>query len=273
VGPVGCLAVVLAVYGAGRLSPIKLGMNLYLWTARLAPEHFPLLAQLKVAGFDGVEIPAGDYSAAELAAIRQALNNEGLACTVATLLAPACNPIARQQSLRQAALDKINADIAVAEALDAEALVGPMHSGHKHFVGRGPDQQEFADCVEFLSTVGATAAQANLYLAVEPLNRFECYFLNTAEQAGALADAVDSDAVGILYDTHRRTPGTGTVDWANSFRALRDSEYSGWLTIESFAQDVEGIPSAVNIWRDCFDDKQAVYSQGMALVQKGIGLL
>lgn len=288
------------IHGVGQLSHIKIGMNLYLWTARLGPEHFPVLARLKAAGFDGVEIPTGNYSVAELATIRQALNDEGLACTVATLLPPECNPIARQPSVRRAALDKIKADIAVANALGAEALIGPMHSGHKYFVGRGPDQQEFEDCVEFLSAVGARAAQANLYLAVEPLNRFECYFLNTSEQAKALADAVDCDAVGILYDTHhanieesdvydaitglgsrlnhfhvseshRGTPGTGTVDWHNSFRALHDVDYSGWLTIESFGQDVEGIPNAVNIWRDCFSDKQAVYSQGMTLVQDGMG--
>ena len=177
-------------------------MNLYLWTARLGPGHFHVLAQLKAAGFDGVEIPTGDYSSAELAAIRRVLDNEGLACTIATLLPPECNPIARQPSFRQAALDNINADIAVANALGAQALIGPMHSGHKDFVGRGPDRQEFDHCVEFLSSVGATAAQANLYLAVEPLNRFECYFLNTSEQARVLADAVDNDAVGILYDTH-----------------------------------------------------------------------
>src|SRR2546430_1076881 len=35
--------------------PMKYGMNLLLWTGNVTAEHFPLLAKLKAAGFDGVE--------------------------------------------------------------------------------------------------------------------------------------------------------------------------------------------------------------------------
>jgi D-psicose/D-tagatose/L-ribulose 3-epimerase len=276
---------------------MKIGMNLYLWLNRLEPRHFKLLAELKAAGFDGVEIPTGDYSSAEIAAIRQSLANEGLACTVATLLSAEQNPIADDPGLQRAALDKVRADIEVAAELGAESLIGPMHSGHKVFHGRGPDAREFDRCVEFLKTVGSEAAQTGVQLAVEPLNRFECYFLNTAEQGLSLADAVDLPNVGILYDTHhanieekdpyeaisslgarlahfhvseshRGTPGTGTVQWQESFRALRDSQYDRWLVIEAFGQEVEGIPEAVNIWRNCFASEAEVYQQGMALIQK-----
>lgn len=275
---------------------MKVGMNLYLWLNRLEPRHFPLLATLRAAGFDGVEIPTGDYSAAEMNTIRQELANEGLACTVATLLSAEQNPIADDPALQRAALDKVRADIAVAAALGAESLIGPMHSGHKVFHGRGPDTREFDRCVEFLQTVGNEAARAGVQLAIEPLNRFECYFLNTAGQGRRLVDAVDLPNVGVLYDTHhanieetdpyaaicslegklahfhvseshRGTPGAGTVQWGESFRALGDIHYDGWLVIEAFGQGVEGIPEAVNIWRNCFASEQEVYQQGLALIE------
>jgi D-psicose/D-tagatose/L-ribulose 3-epimerase len=280
---------------------MKIGINLYLWLTKLKPSHFELLAKLKSQGFDGVEIPTGDYTAEELATIRQALANEGLACTVATLLPPATNPIAASATIRSAAFDKLQHDINIASELGAEALIGPMHSGHKLFYDRGPNQQEIDRCIDFLTIVGSEAKQANLLLGVEPLNRFECYFLNTAAQAKQLADAVNLDNVGILYDTHhanieeynvydaicglnnrlnhfhvseshRGTPGTGTVDWKNSFRALKDMDYSGWLVIESFAKDVDGFPEAVNIWRDCFSSKDEVIAQGLALIQQNLGV-
>jgi D-psicose/D-tagatose/L-ribulose 3-epimerase len=277
---------------------MKIGMNLFLWCDRLRPEFFSLLAELKAAGFDGVEIPAGDYSAAEVKEIRAVLSAEGLACTVATLLTAEHNPISADAAIRAAALEKITADIALSHALGAESLVGPMHSGHKVFHGRGPNQQEFQYCQEFLHSVGSQAAQADVVLAVEPLNRFECYFLNTAEQAARLMDAVDLPGVGVLYDTHhanieencvynaicgldsrikqihiseshRGTPGTGTVDWESSFRALTNMNYQGWVVIEAFASDVPGFPDTVNIWRDCFASKTEVYQQGMALIRAG----
>lgn len=278
---------------------MKIGMNLYLWLTKLEPQHFELLAKLKQLGFDGVEIPTGDYTATELANIRNALNNEGLKCTVATLLPPEVNPISPDSAIRAAAHDKLKHDINIASELGSEALIGPMHSGHKLFYDRGPSRQEVDLCTEFLSAMGTEAKQANLLLGVEPLNRFECYFLNTAAQGKQLADAVNLDNVGILYDTHhanieensvydaitalgnrlnhfhvseshRGTPGTGAVDWTNSFRALKDMNYNGWLVIESFAKDVDGFPEAVNIWRDCFNSKDEVVEQGFALIKNHI---
>ncbi|MFQ3325089.1 MAG: D-psicose/D-tagatose/L-ribulose 3-epimerase [Pseudomonadales bacterium] len=278
---------------------MKIGMNLYLWLTKLEPQHFGLLAKLKLLGFDGVEIPTGDYTASELANIRSALNNEGLKCTVATLLPPEVNPISPDSAIRAAARDKLKHDINIASELGSEALIGPMHSGHKLFYDRGPNQQEVDLCIEFLTAMGTEAMQANILLGVEPLNRFECYFLNTAAQGKQLADAVNLDNVGILYDTHhanieeygvydaitglgnrlnhfhvseshRGTPGTGAVDWKNSFKALKDMDYKGWLVIESFAKDVDGFPEAVNIWRDCFSSKDEVVEQGFALIKNHI---
>ena len=36
---------------------MKTGMNLLLWATHVTEEHFPILADLNKAGFDGVEIP------------------------------------------------------------------------------------------------------------------------------------------------------------------------------------------------------------------------
>ena len=38
-------------------------------------------------------------------------------------------------------------------------------------------------------------------IALEPLNRFETYFLNTAADAVKLCDEIDHPNVGILFDT------------------------------------------------------------------------
>ena len=43
---------------------MKTGMNLLLWTTHVTEEHFPLFANLKQTGFDGVEIPLFDGDAA-----------------------------------------------------------------------------------------------------------------------------------------------------------------------------------------------------------------
>ena len=277
----------------------KIGMNLFLWLTHFGEEHFHLLPTLKAVGFDGVEIPISNYSDKELRAIRNALDSEGLACTSVSLLTTECNPIAEDASIRRSAVDKVRSDIEIAAGLGAEVIAGPLHSAHKQFFGRGPNEQEFERCVEFLKTVGADAQQANVQISVEPLNRFECYFLNTQQQGKALADAVDMDSVGILYDTHhvhleehdvaaalkglgkrinhfhvseshRGTPGAGLVDWKTNFTTLKQMDYQGWIVIEAFATDVPDIPTAINIWRNCFNSKKEVYTQGFELISSHI---
>ena len=39
---------------------MKTGMNLLLWTGHVTEEHFPIMKDIKAAGFDGVEIPVFD---------------------------------------------------------------------------------------------------------------------------------------------------------------------------------------------------------------------
>ena len=35
---------------------MKVGMNMLLWTTDVQEEHYPLMAELKAGGFDGVEL-------------------------------------------------------------------------------------------------------------------------------------------------------------------------------------------------------------------------
>ncbi len=52
-----------------------------------------------------------------------------------------------------------------------------------------------------LPAAWADAESYSVDLCVEPLNRFETYFLNTTADAVALCDEVGDPRVGILWDT------------------------------------------------------------------------
>src|SRR5207245_9527399 len=55
--------------------------------------------------------------------------------------------------------------------------------------------------VENLRPVADHAAERGVTLALEPLNRFETSFMNTAEQVLEVVDRVASPALGVLLDT------------------------------------------------------------------------
>jgi D-psicose/D-tagatose/L-ribulose 3-epimerase len=136
-------------------------------------------------------------------------------------------------------------------------------------------------------------------LCIEPLNRFETYFLNTAADAVALMEAVNHPKVGILFDTFhanieekdvgaalrlcgkhlkhihacendRGAPGSGNVGWPGVFSAIKDIGYDGWVTIESFGGQIKEIAAAACIWRDLAVTTEAIAWDGVRFLRANL---
>ncbi len=271
---------------------MKTGMNLLLWTGHVTAEHFPLIGKIKAAGFDGVEIPIFEGDPSHYKTIKAELDKQGLRCTSVTVMNPDSNPISPDASIRKAASERLKWAIDCNHALGAETMVGPFHSALGVFSGDPPTGDEKKRAVEVLRPAAELAKQANLMLGIEYLNRFECYFLTTAADAVSLVKEVNHPNFGTMYDTfhanieevrpstairtiapymrhvhisenHRGTPGTGQVNWFETFRTLREVNYDGWLVIEAFGRSLPALAAATRVWRDFFPSPEHVYTNGI----------
>jgi D-psicose/D-tagatose/L-ribulose 3-epimerase len=278
---------------------MKTGFNLLLWTTHVTDEHLPLLARLKACGYDGVEIPLFEGAAPRFKQLARAIADNGLACTTVTVLPDeAHSAISPDASSRAGALDHFKWAIECSAVLGSEVLCGPFHQPLAVFSGTGPSEDEKARGAEVHRAAAEIAAAAGLMLAIEPLNRFECYFLNTMADAKAYVQRVDHPSFGALYDTFhanieerdpvgvigetadvirhvhvsendRGTPGKGHVPWIETFRALRSSGYDGWLTIEAFGTALPALAAATKVWRDFFPSREEVYEHGLKTIREG----
>ncbi|MCS6850172.1 MAG: sugar phosphate isomerase/epimerase [Gemmataceae bacterium] len=272
-------------------------MNLLLWTTHVTQEHFPILARLKETGFDGVEVPVFEGDARHYQMIRRELDNLGLRCTTVTVVGPEANPISPDAAVRRAALERLRWAIDMSATLGAEIMAGPFHSPLAVFTGQGPTRDEKQRAAEVLRQAADIAEQARVKLAIEYLNRFECYFLTTAADAQELVRQVNHPWFSSMYDTFhanieeknisrtiesfagsfihvhisendRGTPGTGHVHWDETFRALRKVNYDGWLTIEAFGRALPALAAATRVWRDLFPNPEEVYTQGLRFMKQ-----
>ncbi len=270
---------------------MKTGMNLLLWTTHVTAELFPLFAKLKKVGFDGVEVPLFAGDAAHYRTVRRELDNNGLVATAVACATPEANPISPDPGLRQAAIDRMKWALEMTAVLGGSHLCGPYHSPLGVFSGTGPTADEKKRAVEVLRKVAEEAAKVKVMLGIEYLNRFECYFLTTAADARALVKEVNHPYFRTMYDTFhanieeknvgevirwfsdsfvhvhisendRGTPGTGHVPWDETFRALRQVGYDGWLVIEAFGRALPDLAAATKVWRDLFPSAEEVYTQG-----------
>lgn len=276
---------------------MKLGMNLLLWTGGVTAEHFPLLGKLKAAGFDGVELPVFGGTAADYKPIRAELDKQGLKCTTVTILTKDTNAVSPDAATRQKALDWLKTVIEINHTLGAETVCGPYHSAIGEFSGTGPTADEKKRSADVLRAAADFAKSANLRMAVEYLNRFECYLLTTAAQAVELVQMIDHPNVRTMYDTFhahieeksqsgavktlapvlghvhisendRGTPGTGQVNWKDAFGALAEIKYDGWMVIEAFGRALPDLAAATKVWRDLFPSPEDVYTNGIAFIKK-----
>ena len=279
---------------------MKFGFNLLLWTPHVTLEHEPLLRRLKDAGYDGVEIPMFEGDPDHYARLGDLLDRIGLGRSVVSVLGAGCNPLSGDKAQQAAALERARWCIDNCAALGAPILAGPMHSELGWFSGEPATAEERARAVAFHRQAGDHAAKKGVTFALEALNRFECYFLNTMQQLAEYLDEVDHPHVQGMYDTFhsnieekdpvaaigvirphmlhvhisendRGTPGKGHVPWQATYDALRASGYDGWLTIEAFGRAMPALAAATRVWRDFAPNPEEVYLHGIRQMRDGWG--
>jgi len=279
---------------------MRIAANTLLWTAGFGPEHLPLLGKLKAEGFDGVEISRFDFDGFPAAEIRKELEANGLGCTFCSALTGTTSLVSDDAAVRRKAREFLIRGIETAAELGAGIFTGPFCAPVGYLPGRRRTDEEWKLAVEGLQSLGQTLEACGVTLTVEPLNRFETYFLNTAADGAKLCDEVGHPRVAILFDTFhanieekdlgaairtlgkhlkhfhacendRGIPGSGHVEWPAVFAALKDVGYDGWLVIESFGSKMPEIAAAACIWRDWAPSSDAVAVEGLAFLRKQIG--
>jgi len=277
---------------------MKIGFNMLLWTGHVTDEHLPMVEKLKKIGYDGVEIPIFGGEVSHFRKLGKAIRNIGLSCSSVTVIPDeAHNPISPDAKNRKAAVDYLKWAIDCSQALGSEVLCGPFYQPLGVFSGKPPTEQEKRRAAQVHRKAADYAAKADVILAVEFLNRFECYFLNTMADAAAYVKRVNHPNVGVLFDTFhanieekdpvgcitkhfkaikhvhisendRGTPGTGHIDWPGTFKALRSKGYDGWMVTEAFGRALPDLAAATRVWRDFFKSRQEVYTNALKFVKR-----
>ncbi len=279
---------------------MKVGINFLLWTGHVTAEHFPLFAELRRAGFDGVEVPIFDVSdPAHYARVGAAARDEGLECTASTVLPDErCNAISDDSAIRRAAIARLYVALDCAHRLGAKVLMGPYYQVIGQFTGAGPTERELEHAAEVHRAIAPAAEAAGIRCALEPLNRFETHLLNTMEQAARFVERVDHPNIGITHDTFhahieerdpvaslttiaktgklfhvhvsendRGVPGSGHAKLRETIAELKRLGYDEWLTIEAFGSAVPGMSAATRVWRPFFAAPSEVYRKGIRLIR------
>jgi D-psicose/D-tagatose/L-ribulose 3-epimerase len=166
-------------------------------------------------------------------------------------------------------------------------------------VGRRRNEWEWDIAVKSLQNAADYAKDKGVTLCLEVLNRYETYFLNTAQDGIQLVKSINRDNVKLHLDSYhmnieeknfyepiiaskgylgyfhcsendRGIPGTGHVNWDKVFQGLSEINFKGWLGIESFCGPMDAAPIASSVWRDLADNIDDIPAQGLKFIRKKV---
>jgi D-psicose/D-tagatose/L-ribulose 3-epimerase len=279
--------------------PVKLGLNVFLWSGQTDTSLFPVLEKIKKWGYDGAEFPLFHTKEDVYRRIREKLDSLRLGATGCTVCTPEANFISDSESVRKAGIQHVKDMIRMCNILGAEVICGPFGPPLGQLVGRPRTAVEWSRAVDGFQQIGPYAEEMGVTVAVEYLNRFETYFINTAADLKKLVQEVNHPRIRMMFDTFhanieekntykavktcgkylahvhvsendRGIPGTGRVPWNELAKALKELKYKGWLTIESFGQAVPEIAAAAAIWRPLFKDGEEVAKKGLRFMRTAL---
>jgi D-psicose/D-tagatose/L-ribulose 3-epimerase len=279
---------------------MKLGMNMLLWSTDVTgPEYLPVFEQLRDIGYEGIEVPIFDTSPAAVAGyerLGEQLAALGLEALGVGARSGDDSPISPDPAVRERGLQATNAAVDICAALGATRICGPLGAPLGYFTGTGPTEEERKHAVESLHAAAEHAATRDVTIVVEYLNRFEMYLINCAADAAALVREVDHPNCRLMYDTFhahieekdpraalqeckdvlvhfhasendRGTPGSGQVAWDETFAALKEIAYDGWIVIEAFGDALPDLAAATKIWRRMFESEEQLARDGAAFIR------
>ena len=162
--------------------------------------------------------------------------------------------------IRDAAIRYVKECIDFARSLNAKVVIVSPSSVAK--LNPSSDKKtDWKRAVESIKRIAGYAEEQNVLIGIEAINRYEVYLVNSAEDALKFMNEVNSNNVKVMLDcfhinieesdlasairkvgpdlvnlhitdSNRKTAGRGHIDFKSIMRALKDINYSYYLTME-----------------------------------------
>ena len=227
------------------------------------------IGRISALGYEKIEIQ-GTPEAYDTKHVGKLLKNHNMTCWGSvTLMLEDRNLLAKNKAQRAKSVQYVKDVVTMVKELDGK-MVSVVPATVGKIIPDGRPEEEWEWAVEGMKEIYAYSESVGILLGIEPINRFETYFINRGDQALALAEAVgpncgvclDSFHMNIeeddmfeairrakgrlvgfhVADNNRMAPGMGRLDWKKIVATLREIGYNEVLSVE-FCSPLDRTPA------------------------------
>lgn len=270
---------------------MRLGFYVNSWIFGSCPME-EVIDRVAALGYDGLEV-VGEPKLFPASKFAPMMRDKGLKVTSICGMHPGPDPSDLRYlghsnpKERQNAIDYVKACVDMAKGYGAPGvLVVAGQVGNPSFYAASKEE-DWKWCVDSLRKAGEYAQANQVYLTIEPINRYEVGLVYSISDALRMAREVGNPYVAIMGDTFhmqieesdgianairraggqmfrhlhaadntREAPGRGTMPWREIVRALHDIEFKGGVSLEPLPKGASPYDA-----RDGLIPKEALDSQ------------
>ncbi len=271
---------------------LQYAVHAYAWTTSWSNATLDLIDHTKKLGFDLIEVPLMEIDLVDSKAIKARLEQVGLGVCTSTACSEADDITGEDEDTRKKGREYLKKCVRATADMGATCFSGVIYSAIGRKIGGFPGEVYWERAATALKEVAKMAADLDVTLGIEPINRYETFLINTCAQGIKLMEMIDEPNVKIhldayhmnieendfyeptkkaapylchyhLSESHRGTPGTGTVNWDEVYKALGEADYTGVVGMESFAEVSDAMRAATCIWRQLTPSSDVLLTEGL----------
>lgn len=276
---------------------MKYGIHLSTYTKKWSEDVFQYMSVSKNLGYDGVEFPLMDPKSFNTKKAKQLLKENELECTCGTGLNPDRDISSLNMDSRNKGIEHLKHCINICHDLESDCLGGVLYAPWGQCISRDSGKANINYSLENLHKLGEYAKEKGVVLALEMINRYESYFLNTVEDGNGYLKLINHPNVKLHFDTFhgnmeeknmkqalinggshiyhvhvcendRGIPGSGQINWNDVKEGLEHISYHRWITLESFVMPNCQVGNDTFIWRNIEENGMIVAKEGIKFMKE-----
>jgi len=262
-----------------------LGIHALVWTGAWRHKDIDFaVGSSSQLGFDIIEIPLLNPYNFDADYTRKILDINKMNAVTSLGLSDETDITSEEPEIRRNGAKLLSKALDMTYQIGSKYMGGVLYSALKKYHAP-PSKNAFQNSVEIIRDLCQKAEKRGIMIGLEPVNRYESNLINTTSKVLKFIEQTESENVCVHLDSyhmnieessyresiiqcgrklgyfhfgenHRGYLGTGHIDFTEIISAMKEIDYQGPITFESFSSSVVDpqLSNTLGVWRNLWDD-------------------